>query len=161
MNRWTRWPHWMLLGWAHTQELSNDLKQKLRWLWWDRATCFSDETPDVGYVTKGLPWTDTHIAILTSQDVMTTAETLRKINNLFCVTVPAESSLKVGTATLGNNYCNTCSLPLVLRQCHSSHAEPFLLPCRMRSNPIRPPCDARLSPKCCATPWESLAVYGI
>lgn len=31
---------------------------------------FSDETPDVGYAMNGLPGTDTHIAILTSEDVI-------------------------------------------------------------------------------------------
>lgn len=166
MSRWTRWPHWMLLGWAHTQEHSNDLRQKLRWLWWDHAMCFQTHTW-CGLCYDGLPWTDTHIAILTSQDRMTTADMLRKINNFFCVTVPAESSPEVGTATLGNNYCNTCSLSLALRQCHSSHAQPFLLPCRMRSNPARPPRAARLWSavgvwlcKCCTTLWESLALPG-
>lgn len=57
---------------------------------------FSQETPDVCCVKNGPPWTDTHIAILTSQDVMTTANMLVKINNLSCVTVPAESSPEVG-----------------------------------------------------------------
>lgn len=44
---------------------------------------FSQETPDVGYVMNGSPWTDKHTAILTLQDVMTAADMLRKINNLF------------------------------------------------------------------------------
>lgn len=66
--------------------------------------------------------------------------------------MPAESSPKDGTATLGNNYCNICSFPLVLRQCHGSHPEPFSLACRMRSDPGRPSHDAGLSPHCRATP---------
>jgi len=80
-----------------------------------------------------------------------------KKTTFFSVTVPAESSSKDGTATLGNNYCNMRSLPLVLRQCHSSHPEPFSLACRMRSDPGRPARDARLSPRCCAMPSEPQA----